>query len=307
MAELTLTGLRVILEVVRTGSFSAAAERLGYTQSAVSRQVAASERAAGGRLFERRARGVQPTPAGQVLVRHAGLVLQQVDAAAAELAGMRDRLAGRVAVGGYPTVMAHLVPQAVARLLREHPAVQVRLVEASSPVQLTALRRGRLEVAVVAVGDGLPDLDLDGLARSRVPGAGLGVAVAVGHRFAGREWVDPEELVDQRWVVGASAEGSPEFGAWPGARDPQIAFAVRSWPARLGLVCAGLGIALVPASAAATVPQGVCWVAVRTGEQEPARTTWALTAPAARPVATAVAAALVHEARSRSRQDGSTP
>ena len=72
MSELTLAGLGVVLEVARTGSFSAAAERLGYTQSAVSRQVAVTEKAAGAPLFERHARGVRLTSAGEVLVRHAG-------------------------------------------------------------------------------------------------------------------------------------------------------------------------------------------------------------------------------------------
>jgi hypothetical protein len=64
VTDLTLTGLRVVLEVARTGSFSAAAERLGYTQSAVSRQVAVTEKAVGTPLFERHARGTRPTPAG---------------------------------------------------------------------------------------------------------------------------------------------------------------------------------------------------------------------------------------------------
>ena len=109
MSELTLVGLRVVLEVARTGSFSAAAERLEYTQSAVSRQVAVTEKAAGAPLFERHARGVRLTAAGEVLVRHAGRVLDGVAAASQELAGLRDRLAGRLVVGGFPTATAALL------------------------------------------------------------------------------------------------------------------------------------------------------------------------------------------------------
>jgi len=75
VTDLTLTGLRVVLEVARTGSFSAAAERLGYTQSAVSRQVAVTEKAVGTPLFARHARGTRPTPAGEALARHAGQVI----------------------------------------------------------------------------------------------------------------------------------------------------------------------------------------------------------------------------------------
>ena len=300
MPELTLTGLRVVLEVARTGSFSAAAERLGYTQSAVSRQVAASERATGGPLFERQARGVRPTPAGQALARRAGRVIDEVAAAGQELAGMRDRLAGRLVVGGYPSAMAHLVPRAVARLLAAHPGVQVRLVESSTPSQLTALRRGRLEVAVLATGEGLPAYDLDGLERTELRGGlGVGVAVAASHPLAACASVSVDDLADQPWIVGSNADGAPEFGAWPGLDEPTIAFAVRGWPTRLGLVAAGLGITLLPGSAAEAVPRGVRWIPVRTGDAGLGRSSWAVTAADPRPAAAAMVRALVEEVRSR--------
>ena len=108
MSELTLAGLRVVQEVAARGSFTAAADALGYTQSAVSRQVAAMERAAGARLFERLARGVRPTSAGKVLLRHGGQLLERVDAATLELGGLRDRLEGRLAVGAYPLSLIHI-------------------------------------------------------------------------------------------------------------------------------------------------------------------------------------------------------
>lgn len=295
MAELTLTGLRVVSEVARAGSFSAAAERLGYTQSAVSRQVAAAEAAAGGPLFERHARGVHPTAAGEVLVRHARRVLDGIASATQELAGLRDRLAGRLVVGGYPTATAVLVPRAVARVVAAHPGLQVQLMEAGTPAQLQALRRGRLEVAVLATGEGLPAYDLDGLRRTELrSGLGVGVAVAGTHRLAGRAWVEPAELADQQWVVGARG-GGPEFGAWPGPAEPVIAFAARDWLTRLGLVAAGLGIALVPGVAAAALPRGVQWIPVRGVGDGLSRTAWAVTADDPGPAATAMVRALVEE------------
>ncbi|MEU4191643.1 LysR family transcriptional regulator [Kribbella sp. NPDC026611] len=295
MAELTLAGLRVVLEVARTGSFSAAAGRLGYTQSAVSRQIAATEKVAGTPLFERHARGVRPTAAGEVLVRHAAKVIDGVDAAGQALAGLRDRLAGRLVVGGFPTVTAVLLPRAIARLARVHPGLQIRLYEGSTPAQLAALRRGRLEVAIVAVGEGLPAYDLKGLSRTELrSGRGAGVAVAESHPLAVREWVEPADLVDQNWVVGARTGDGPEFGAWPGIVDPKVSFAVRDWPTRLGLVAAGLGIALVPGVAAESLPRGVRWIAVH----DPAalrRTAWALTTKRPSPAATAMVQALAEE------------
>ncbi|MEV6414086.1 LysR family transcriptional regulator [Kribbella sp. NPDC051718] len=278
MSEMTLVGLRVVLEVARTGSFSAAAERLGYTQSAVSRQVAITEKVAGTPLFERHARGVRPTAAGDVLVRHAGRLIEGVAAADQELAGLRDRLAGRLVVGGFPTATAVLLPRALARLLAAHPGLQIQLLEGSTPTQLKALRRGRMEVAILATGAGLPTYDLDGLKLTELDsGLGAGVAVAESHPFAAREWVEPDDLVDQTWVVGERAGDSPEFGAWPGAGEAKIAFAVRDWPTRFGLVAAGLGIALVPGVAAASVPRGVRWIPVRDLRGGLRRTAWAAT------------------------------
>jgi DNA-binding transcriptional LysR family regulator len=297
--DLTLTGLRVVLEVARTGSFSAAAERLGYTQSAVSRQVAVTEKAAGSPLFERHARGVRPTVAGEALIRHAGGVLDGVAAATQELAGLRDRLAGRLAIGGFPTATAVLVPRAIARLVAAHPGLRVRLTEASTPAQLAALRRGRLEVAVIATGEGLPEYDLDGLRRTELPSTrGAGVAVAESHPFALREWVSPAELADQLWVVGPRAGDGPEFGAWPGLAEPRIGFTARNWPTRLGLVAAGLGIALVPGIAAEAIPRGVRWIPVRDDTGGLRRTAWAATNEAPGAAATAMVRALEEESRS---------
>jgi DNA-binding transcriptional LysR family regulator len=299
VTDLTLTGLRVILEVARTGSFSATAERLGYTQSAVSRQVAVTERAVGAPLFERHARGTRPTPAGEALARHAGRVLDEIAAATQELAGMRDRLAGRLVVAGFPAAAAALLPRAIARLAAAHPGLTVQLTEASTPAQLAAMRRGRMEVAVVASGDGLPEYDFEGLRLTALPGArGAGVAVAESHPFAVRERIEPDELADQRWVVGPRSGDAPEFGAWPGIAEPRIAFTARDWPTRLGLVAAGLGIALVPGIAAEAVPRGVRWIPINDAAGGLRRAVWAATNDHPSAAATAMVRALQEEASS---------
>ena len=121
MAELTLTGLRVVREVAFRGSFTAAAESLGYTQSAVSRQVAAMEAAAGAPLFRRGARGVELTDEGGVIVRHAVAALDQLTAARRELGGMREPAAGTLRVGAFPTAVAALLPRAIAAFAVPHP------------------------------------------------------------------------------------------------------------------------------------------------------------------------------------------
>src|SRR5690606_13474910 len=115
----------------------------GYTQSAVSRQVAAMETATGAALFERLARGVRPTAAGEVVARRADRVLGEVDGALEEVSGVRDRLAGRLAVAAFPISAAVLLPRALALLAQRHPELRVDLQEVASPVQIRRLRAGR--------------------------------------------------------------------------------------------------------------------------------------------------------------------
>lgn len=293
MPELTLTGLRVTVEVAQRGSFTAAAESLGYTQSAISRQISATEAAVGSPLFDRQARGVRLTPAGEALVRHARRVLANVEAAELELAGLRDRLAGRLAVGAFPTAAASLVPRAIARLRKEHPALTVTLWEASTPAQLRRLRAGRLEVAVIAIGDGLPDYDLTGLRLEVIPtGRGPGVAVSADHPLAARDEVHVDDLAQEPWIVGTGAEGEPQFGAWPTLTNPVVAYEARTWQTRLGLVAAGLGISYLPGLAADTVPQGVKWLRVHDPTYLEKRHMVFVTTPDRSPAATALLKAM---------------
>src|SRR5580765_7102765 len=109
------SGLRVLREVAQSGSFSAAARALGYTQSAVSRQVASLEAVAGRRLFDRTRHGVVLTPAGARLLPRASRVLDELDAALREAAG-EDVAAGPVRLGAFATAAAGLVPKALASL-----------------------------------------------------------------------------------------------------------------------------------------------------------------------------------------------
>jgi DNA-binding transcriptional LysR family regulator len=248
-------------------------------------------------LFERHARGTRPTAAGEALARHAGKVLEQITAATQELAGMRDRLAGRLVVAGFPTATAALLPRAIARLTAVHPGLKVQLTEASTPAQLAAIRRGRTEVAIVATGDGLPEYDLEGLRLTALRSAGgAGVAVAESHPFAIRERIEPDELADQGWIVGPGSGDAPGFGAWPSIVEPRIAYTARDWPTRLGLVAAGLGIALVPGIAAPAVPRSVRWIPIHDETGGLRRAVWAATNDNPSAAATAMVRALEEEA-----------
>src|ERR671938_66844 len=122
----------VALEAVaREGSFGRAARRLGYTQSAVSQQIATLERIVGARLVERPGgpRAVSLTPAGEVLRRHSEAIVARLTAAQADIAALASGRTGTLAVGTYQSVGARILPEAMRRFRRSWAGIDVRLHE----------------------------------------------------------------------------------------------------------------------------------------------------------------------------------
>src|SRR4051812_34460025 len=237
-ADASLTALRVFREVAERGTLTAAAAALDYTQSAVSRQVAALERAAGAPLLERRHDGVRLTPAGQIVVRRAASVIDQIDATARELAGLPDEHA-TVRLGWFPIAGASLVPSALATLRRTHPAITVVTREGTTPALVRALRAGTLDLALLSSAPPYrpPDTETPALALRTLTERGLRVAVAVDHPLARGKYIDVVDLRGQRWVAGP---GDGTMGVWPGLDErPEIAHTARDWLAKLRLVAAG--------------------------------------------------------------------
>src|ERR687883_2095064 len=114
----------VLREVAAQRSFSAAAHKLGYTQSAVSQQIAALEREAGSTLIERNPRGIRLTEAGEALVRHADKVIARLAEAEAELEAIAGLRGGRLRLASFATAGATFVPLAIATFRAQHPAVE---------------------------------------------------------------------------------------------------------------------------------------------------------------------------------------
>src|ERR671917_2283101 len=119
--------MRVLREVAARGSFSAAADSLAYTQSAVSQQIAALEKEAGTTLVERNARGVRLTDAGRALVAHAEAILNRLADAEAELEAIAGMRGGRLRMVSFPTAGATLAPRAIGRFRERYPGVDVTL------------------------------------------------------------------------------------------------------------------------------------------------------------------------------------
>lgn len=291
-ADASLTALRVFREVAERGTLTAAAAALGYTQSAVSRQIASLERAAGTPLLERRYDGVRLTPAGRIVVRRAITVLDQVDATARELAGLPEEHS-TVRLGWFASAGTWLVPRALAALRRTHPAITVVTREGSTPALVRALRAGTLDLALLASAPPFrpPDTETPALELRTLTERSLCVAVPDTHPLARSEFIDLADLRGQRWIAGPGGD-ERTMGVWPGLDErPRIAHTARDWLAKLHLVAAGCGITTVPAGFVSAAPPGVRILPVRGGPAEQRRMLLArMPGPLPEPVASLAAA-----------------
>src|SRR3954465_8175735 len=154
--------MRVLREVAVRGSFSAAAEALSFTQSAVSQQIAALERETGTILVQRSARGVRLTESGEALVRHADAVLSRLAEAEAELEAIAGLRGGRLRMAAFESAGATLMPLAIADFRERHPAVELSMTLGEPEDTEPQLKSGDLDLAL---GFGSRDGDDDGIER----------------------------------------------------------------------------------------------------------------------------------------------
>ncbi|MBW5481429.1 LysR family transcriptional regulator [Streptomyces bambusae] len=270
--------LRVLRAVAATGSFSAAARELGCTQPAVSQQMKALEQSAGTPLLIRTGREMRLTQAGEALVRHAAGILAGLTAAEEEVAAIAGLRAGRVRLVSFPSGSSTLVPTALAAMRAAHPGTRVSLVEAEPPRSVEMLREGDCDVALAfryggragdrASGAGEAGNDpgewADLVVRSLLTDRLVGL-VPEGHRLAGAAQVGMAELAEEPWIAGCPRCRRHLVEVCEGVGfTPRIDFATDDYPAVVGLVGAGLGVAVLPELAVESVrAKGVSTLAVR--------------------------------------------
>jgi DNA-binding transcriptional LysR family regulator len=243
--------LRVFCEVARLGSFTAAAEPLGYTQPGVSRRIAALERTVGGPLFARQARGVRLTPVGEALHRHAADILRRLEVATAEISAVSRGTAGRLRIGSFQSANAALVPVSVRRFADDFPLVDANIQEGLSCDLLELLRSASLDLAVVS---DYPTgaLDADRVRLIHLLDDPLLVALPATHPLAGAAAVHLRALAEETWIQSGPQPMLVAACARAGFQ-PRNIIDVRSWIAKPGFVAAGLGITLLPALAVAAM------------------------------------------------------
>ena len=242
--------LRTLATVLQTGSFAAAARRLGYTPSAVSQRVAALERAARLSLFEREARSIRPTPAATFLSIRGQEVLAALGALQDDLRGLTGGAIGTVRLGSFPTASEHLLPSALAALAASHPSVEI-LLDEGEPDELTPrVHDGDLDVALVYRYTRVHARRPRALTVTALLREDLVLILPAGHPPAAAAEVRLGDLEDAVWV--STLQGS--VGATCLQRicaeagfEPRVSYRSNDYDVVRGFVRSGLGVALVPA------------------------------------------------------------
>ena len=252
--------LRVLHAVSAYGSVTAAAAALGYSAPAVSQQLAALEREVGMRLTERAGRGLELTPAALILVAHTDALLARLEAAEADLAALRDQIAGRVALAAFPSAAASLVPAAWAALAGSAPQVRLDLTEMEPEESLPAVLRGETDVAIAHEYDLLPR-PLDPLfERRELLADPVVLAVPASHPLAAESAIPLSDLAGQPFLAPREATSCAEMIQRACARAgfvPRVVARATDFQVLLSLVAAGAGVTLVPGLAARWLPPGV--------------------------------------------------
>ena len=240
--------LRIFSAVAEEGSFTAAADRLYLSQSAVSQQMAIFEREVGVPLMDRVPRGIRLTPAGRLLAERAKTLLTMMSGIEQELHRLADR-PPQVRLGAFPTAGAHLIPLAVKAFRQRYPDAQIAISAVHSGDVASQLRDGEIHVGLVWDYDFALRPEDDGLRRVPLLDDPLRVVLPLGHPRAEESELALRDLAEEPWVVRGHREPYAEaFEAMcrTAGFEPHVVFRTDDYQSAQGLVAAGIGLSLVP-------------------------------------------------------------
>jgi DNA-binding transcriptional LysR family regulator len=252
---LNVARLRILKEVAYHGSFSAAAEALSYTQSAVSQQIATLEAETGMTLLERHPRGVTLTAAGQALVGHAEGILARLESAEAALSAIAGLRGGRLRMASFPTAGATLMPLAIATFRASYPDVELTLAEGEPEAIVPRLRGGELDLALLFefADEIAPQRDMTRVDLLEDP---MFLALPREHPLAARQRIRLEDLAHEAWVQTSSSSPCARHvvrSCHAAGFEPNVTFESDDYQTVQGLVAAGVGVALIPELALSVV------------------------------------------------------
>jgi DNA-binding transcriptional LysR family regulator len=248
-----LNQLQVLHQVAERGSFSAAADALDYTQSAVSKQIAALERETGALLIERAVRPVRLTDAGSALLRHAHAAFSHLSAAQQELAAITGLRAGTLRLGTFASAGATLVVPAISAFHARHPDVKLSLIEADPRESISLVRAGELDLAVIHEYPALAAPLDDHLERTHLLDDRFELVLPKDHPLGGRRRLTLAALSGEWWLfpritggVSSTYDRLMRGACAIAGFEPRILFEINDCQTAQGFVAAGMGIAVLP-------------------------------------------------------------
>jgi DNA-binding transcriptional LysR family regulator len=268
--------MRVLREVATKGSFSAAAESLSFTQSAVSQQIAALEREAGTTLAQRSARGVRLTDAGEAVVRHTEAIMARLAEAEAELEAIAGLRGGRLRTAAFESAGATLMPLAIAAFRQKHPAVELSMSMSEPEDCVPLLRSGELDLAIV-FESAVKQAD-DGIHRVHLIEDPMYLVLPRDHPLANRRRVRLADLAGEAWIGGqpdCECSRLISRACATAGYDPRFAFETDDYTAMQGFVAAGVGVSLIAELGLTTVRDDI--VVRDLGRDTPVRQIYAAT------------------------------
>jgi DNA-binding transcriptional LysR family regulator len=243
--HITLRQISYFLAAAETGSISAAAARMGISQSAVTESIRTLEDQAGVHLFERTSKGVALTYQGHQMMRHARLILSAVADAGRALGSRSELVAGTLNLGVTSLVAGYFLADILARFRRVVPNVEVRVVEEERPYIEHLLVNGELHLALMIISnlENKMALGYETLMRSRNR-----VWMAPNHAFAKKATISFSELAREPLIALSIDEMPAITRGWWAAHGlrPNIALNTSSVEAVRGLVATGAGVTVLP-------------------------------------------------------------
>jgi DNA-binding transcriptional LysR family regulator len=253
--------LRAFALVLDLGSISAAASVLGYTQSAVSQQLAALEREVGSTLVDRSQRPLRATRAGAALRPHVERVLAALGGAEAALDDVRGSTA-RLRLAAFPSALSSFVPAAVRDLRRDRSQLVVQVLQLETAEAVERLRAGGADLAVVHHMPGVAVPESADLQRRHLLVDHLYVVLPEGHRLARRDDVSIAELEGEPLLLPRRDTPAGRFRSviehlCAGAGfAPRVAYELDDLPAAQSFVAAGIAVVPMHGLILATLPPG---------------------------------------------------
>jgi DNA-binding transcriptional LysR family regulator len=247
----TLLQLQSLLAVVDEGGFTAASHRLGMSQPAVSRAVAALEKELGSPLLVRGGRSLALTDAGSSAILHAREALRHLTLLRSEVATLAGEVTGTLRLASLPSVTGTLVAPELRTFSNHYPAVTIRLLEGSEQEVRDWLDQGAAEAGVVS-------LPVNGLDSAVIGDQDMVAVLPADNRLAGWNAVDYVELAKEPFIrsTGGCADVFMPIARQVGV-DFDVAFEAREMSAVLEIVRGGLGVSILPSAGLPTLPDGV--------------------------------------------------